>query len=176
MQHYGLSTRLLDFSYNALVALWMAVGDWTKWKDQGCIANQDYDGGVWLMDPAATNKRLGHNKKIENFELRPEYLPNGLRQIGAQLPRAPIALEAPLSNQRIIAQQGCFVCFGTDSKALDEQLGPDFDDIGVIRIPAADKAIIYDQLERIGITDDALFQDLETLGNRLMRHYAHDDW
>jgi|CXWL01.1.fsa_nt_gi hypothetical protein len=174
MQHYGLSSRLLDFSYSALVALYMAVGTWEGWQSGKHIAHPAEDGAVWLLDAALANNVLGHGDSIPNFYQKSEYLPPQFRKDGVSLPRPPIALEAPLSNRRIIAQQGCFVCFGVNPAPLDVQLGPAFPGIGLIRIPSIRKSDIYEQLERVGISDDVLFQDLQTLGNRLHRHYGAD--
>lgn len=171
MQHYGLSTRLLDFSYSALVALWMAVGDWRQWADGKEIADPVNNGAVWLLDPCKANGKLGHDETISNLELEERYLPIGLRERGT-VPDEPIAVEAALANQRIVAQQGCFICFGTNPSPLEEQLGPAFDEIGIIVVPAVDKPRIYDQLERVGITEDFLFQDLQTYSVRLLRQYG----
>jgi FRG domain len=173
MQHYGLGTRLLDFSYSGLVALYASVGDWRAWRNSGHLANLGHDGAVWMVDPSVANSVLVRENFILDLDEKDDYLPMGLRPKSVCLPEPAVAIEAPLSNKRIIAQQGCFFCFGTDQRPLDEQLGNSFEQIGVVVIPKDAKSTIYDQLEQLGVSDDALFQDLETYANCLHRRY-HD--
>jgi len=52
MQHYGLPTRLLDWSRSCLVALYFAVFDKTQSNNDGC---------VWILIPGKLNK-------IQNLE------------------------------------------------------------------------------------------------------------
>lgn len=47
MQHYGLKTRLLDWSRSPLIALYFAVSDKNEYQKDACI---------WLLSPGGLNK------------------------------------------------------------------------------------------------------------------------
>lgn len=50
MQHYKVKTRLLDWTEDALKALYMAINDNTKDVD-----GKDYDAKVWILNPFNLN-------------------------------------------------------------------------------------------------------------------------
>lgn len=54
MQHYGLPTRLLDWSSNLLVALYFC-----------CISGEDSDGAVYVFDPTYMERDYRFNELLE---------------------------------------------------------------------------------------------------------------
>lgn len=69
MQHYGLPTRLLDWSRSPLVALYFAVSDNNENENDACI---------WILTPGKLNadEQLEKPTKIDGIEYQNSYLYN----------------------------------------------------------------------------------------------------
>ena len=148
-QHYGAATFLMDFTYNALVALWFACKE--------SSADGSKDGKVVAVTPSDPKFRGGTQefsvieldtleKKIDTLQEKNDTLSLDNKKLYQWQPRQQ-------QNERIIAQQSIFL-FGV----LEIEINPDEECI----IDGDSKEKIRESLKRIhGITEDMLFPDFD---------------
>ena len=102
MQHYGVPTRLLDWSETFGVALFFAA-------TYNQSHHPDKDAAVYLLDPIALNKLSGISQifRVPEDESRFGYTKIYWKHtpFAAQ---APIAIEPIFLNERMLAQRGMF--------------------------------------------------------------------
>lgn len=165
MQHYGIATRLLDFTEDPLVALYFALCKvpteqrHTELKDQ--IEDfQSTDGwseegaAVYCLNPLKMNADAHFLKETEIVDLK-NYKFSSLANV-----EFPFAIRTDNNDPRIIAQKGVFVYFGFRTMAL-EQLSPIEKQLHKIFIPnASRKDFFHDLKKNYGITHYSIFPDM----------------
>jgi hypothetical protein len=157
-QHYGLPTRLLDWSENPLVALYFACQGY-----KGHI-----DGCVWALNPWELNKtNLGaQTVPPTDAAIITKYLVN---ISDAAIPRNvtaehPIAFRPFHRFRRSNAQSGMFTIHGTRMQGIEKSNFFRNKDACLIRaiIPANRKFHIIKDLYNIGIHHGSLFHSIES--------------
>lgn len=161
MQHYGVPTRLLDWSESPLVALYFAVENHQK--------HNGIDAALWSLRPSELNKNAGINNADEEFFI-PSFedieLKNYSVEILSQNTRTqqrPLATIATRNNARIQAQHGVFTIHHHEKTPI-EDVG---DSSHVIKyvIPNVSKAPLLKQLSLLGFTKFQLFPELASIGD-----------
>ena len=160
MQHFGVPTRLLDWSESPLVALYFAVEAFEQFPDQ--------DAALWLLRPSELNK----NARINNRE-ESDYIPSFEDEelegysveslyTNRRLELLPVATIATRNNSRIQAQLGVFTIHHNDKTPI-ESIG---NSSHIIRynIPALARADIKRQLSLLGFNRFQMFPELSSIG------------
>ncbi|MDQ9091260.1 FRG domain-containing protein [Pseudoalteromonas haloplanktis] len=161
MQHYGVPTRLLDWSESPLVALYFAVENFKHHEDQ--------DAALWFLFPTDLNRNAGikHRKEedyipaFEDIELETYSIASLKNNPNTEL--LPVATIATRNNARIQAQHGVFTIHHLEDIPI-EDIGNHEHAIKII-IPSDSKENIKKQLELLGYTKFQLFPELASIGD-----------
>lgn len=171
-QHYGLPTRLLDWTYSPFVAMHFATAD---------IDAFNVDGVIWAVNYVKTHNILPEklSRKLEEeganvFTV--EMLFESIKSLTEleNLSSEPFILffEPPSIDDRIV-NQFAFFSMSSDSRVvLNSWLEDKMDFWRKIVIPAKLKWEIRDKLDQANITERVLFPGLDGLTKWLTRHYS----
>ncbi|MGG6309807.1 FRG domain-containing protein [Paenibacillus macerans] len=160
MQHYGVKTRLLDWSESFAAALFFA---YTKWDP---LTNPE--ACVWMLDPGALNiQAMGVQHLIDpitngDYE---EFL-----RTDKSFADYSIALFPPKNSKRMTVQQGVFTLQGNSTKPLEAEFNGELMKTGeLVKIPLGIGLIddIRSYLLQAGVNYYTLFPDLDGLARKI---------
>lgn len=156
MQHYGLPTRLLDWTESALIGLYFAV--WDSFLD-----SESSDGALWALLPMGLNKHSKFDEpNIPAFGAHDhldQYLPSIVAK--STVTFEPLAAIAVRNTPRMQVQQGVFTITHKDLESLN--LTPELDHLWRYVIPADAKSSIREELRILNITKLAIFPELSNV-------------
>ena len=151
MQHYGLPTRLLDWTESVLKAIYFAVRE-----------HPDQNAVLWAMSPITLNQIQIGDKVIAmpgNHEVAPLFCPPFIE--GAKQQERIVAFFPRELDTRMLVQQTLFTVHGSSLPIEGLEQHERF--LMKWTIPSGAKENIDIELERLGIIGSALFPDLEHL-------------
>jgi len=178
MQHYGIPTRLLDWTENPFVALYFSIVLKQPSRYDADKAVFDTDAVVWTLDPAAWNRGALHNYAFKGGILTPnDQLLKGYRPDEPihLMNQDPIATYAVYNSTRIVAQRGVFILFGQGLDAMENRYTtlPDCDGALVkLVIPSDSIGTLATTLLSTGITESVIFPDLDGLARETRREFG----
>ena len=166
MQHYGVPTRLMDWSEDALVALLFAI------DVNATPAELAKDPVVWCLNPVKLNEAFvfndiypkGYIPNVEEDEVYELFGPdnNGFNN------KKPCAVYGPLNNTRIVAQKGVFTIFPyTKPMVKFDQLPDSGQYLTNIIINKDARKSLTEQLRKYGLTNAQLFPEIGSIANEI---------
>lgn len=164
MQHYGLPTRLLDWSKSPLIASFFATETYKE--------KPDTDACVWVLAPMKLNISQGFGNCIypNDAQTTQEMLLPAFKHNhhNHELDDRILACASTDSNLRMYVQQANFTVHNS-LRHLEDIC--DEDTLFKIIIPAKRKEYFVKSLRVFGITEASIYPDLEHISRDLKHHY-----
>jgi hypothetical protein len=171
-QHYGLPTRLLDWTYSPFFAMHFATADLDKYDTDGVIWAVNYLRAHQLLPERLRSCLEMEGANVFTVEMLSETITT-LAELQALSPREfVIFFEPPSIDDRIVNQFAFSSVMSDPALPLNDWL---VSQPGIWRrvvIPAELKWEIRDKLDQGNITERVLFPGLDGLSRWLKRHYS----
>jgi FRG domain len=152
-QHHGLPTRLLDWTYSALVALWFTVKSSPEKNRQGKLE----DGVVWIL-----------KTEVDDFR-------NDTDKIDPLSNRITKIFRSTVISRRISAQSGVFTVhkINEEGKIVKFEIHKQFKNkLTKVTIPFGAFASIRKQLHILGVNYASIFPDIDGYCKHLEWRYS----
>jgi hypothetical protein len=177
MQHYGVPTRLLDWSESPFAGLHFAM--------MGCPFKSLKSGkmrftaaaGLWILKPVQWNQHaLKHVSYTGAIIVPGDEVLKGYRPSGdfSGMNTNPAAVYGSHNSPRIVAQRGTFTIFGQCTKAMEEIYDvEDFPEESLVKISILPSVVpkMREAILNHGVTESVIFPDLVGLSREIKRSF-----
>lgn len=191
MQHHGVPTRLLDWTTNALAALFFAIEAHAR-DDVRPGPEQEITVAVWMIDAYWLAMRLDdewYGPILPWSEEAAKYVPpleqllKSMDDALALVPNYAMPIEPPAIHPRVAAQEGRFVIFGRTRDFLDHRIRLEnlndekceSESLRVRQIQFVTKSAqsVLSDLAQLGVSRRTLFPDLDGLASFVRWKHFH---
>ena len=174
MQHYGIPTRLLDWTESPFIALYFALCS----CERNSNGKPKHDAAFWMLDPAGWNCGALKDISYKGGILNPK-----LEEVKSYSPKVnldqrknlPVMIYGTHNSPRIVAQRGMFSLFGKSVEPMEKCFKNGGFANGVLQqviIPKGYRDSIATSLFRKGISDSTIYPDLQGLSLELKRSFG----
>lgn len=175
MQHYGIPTRLLDWSESPFVGLYFALTSVQRDKKGKPIS----DVALWMCDPVAWNRTA-----LSHITFTGEILDEYCEEVKAYSPSSdieqratiPIMIYGTHNSPRIVAQRGVFALFGKGVDGMEKVFTDgnfQADTLQKVIIPKANIDGYLRSLHRKGFAESTIFPDIFGLSLEIKRSFGY---
>ena len=178
MQHYGLPTRLLDWSENPLIALFFALSSNEPDKVTGDYLNKSV---IWVLSPKKWNETVFNHVTYSGAALSitdrliSSYDPLSIDNT----PAMPAAIWGLHNSPRIVAQRGTFILFGSKNSSMEDMLNSlSFPSDTLVKFEIEPQNIkkILDEMIASGQADTSVYPGLDGLAKEMKRIFGFGDF
>lgn len=165
MQHYGLPTRILDWSSSPLVACYFALEKNREESNDSCI---------WVLIPRRINKKEGFGEYVYPIDaytvqqmLLPAFKENTI--IEDKFKNKIIACHSVEKDLRMYSQQSSFTVHNSKRRLEDIC---DSETLFKFIIPCKCKEKIYEGVSILGISTSFIYPDMEHVSKDIIKKYT----
>jgi hypothetical protein len=161
MQHYGIPTRLLDWTENLFVATHFALNG----PDTTAPV-------VWCIDPVRWNRATPvlreYGDSIQVLTTSDDDLEAYRPETSKRRAKSPVAIFGTHNSTRIVAQRGTFMVWGEDPRPMEEFAEEMNTNVWRLEL-AGDRADLARQLSALGFGETMVFPELQYLASELTK-------